>query len=742
MKNLRLVFMLLALCAMPMAVQAQGFLPSSEETTSSETTSDTKAIDALLEVLQDENQRNTLIEKLKNMDATPATTNDVNAEPQDAPTFARQVANVTRATAESAYDTLQLVWRDLAGIRTVAGGISEQRAKRIAENAPGLFGIIIVTLALLWVLTRGLGRLKRRYVNADTSFWGHVRIVVINAFSDLLALAVAYAGGYVIALGAFGGGNIAVEVSLYLNAFLAAGIVRIIIRLFVLPDRPEQAIFNFSGPVQRAIYYRVRTLSALLVYGVNAIVPITNIWISFVLGRSLQVIIVTLAAAYALYGIRKIAKKIEAEQLERERLERAVTEPSSEDDDLGDLVEAASEETADATIKFWHKVWPWLGTIYVVFAYMIAITRPNLMADLVGSATLKTLIAMGAAALAFRFIKNASEIGMPVPEPVQNALPELKQRLDAMMPYAMRIVSVALIFVAAGFVLDAWNLFDVSGWVASPLGADLITRLLSALLIVVIIFSVWAVVASIIDNRLTLSLEGRNVNARSRTLLSLFRNAFTVALFVFGAMTTLSQLGIDIAPLLAGAGVIGLAIGFGSQKLVQDIITGIFIQLDNAINEGDVVTIGGITGTVEKLTIRSAGMRDLHGTYHIVPFSSVDTVSNFMRKFGYHVAEVGVAYKERISDVKDAMQEAFERLKQTEYGPHILGDLEMQGVTALADSSVNVRARIKTKPGKQWATGREYTQLVKEVFDERHIEIPYPHRQMVYAEKPVIDKDE
>ena len=158
----------------------------------------------------------------------------------------------------------------------------------------------------------------------------------------------------------------------------------------------------------------------------------------------------------------------------------------------------------------------------------------------------------------------------------------------------------------------------------------------------------WAVIAAWIDTRLSLDLPGRNVTARTRTLLSLFKNAVTVVAVVFGLMMALSELGIDIAPLLAGAGVIGLAIGFGAQKLVQDIITGIFIQIENAINEGDVVTVAGTTGVVEKLTIRSVGVRDLDGIYHIVPFSAVDTVSNFMRLFSYHVAVVGVAYKESV----------------------------------------------------------------------------------------------
>src|SRR5690606_41165211 len=139
-------------------------------------------------------------------------------------------------------------------------------------------------------------------------------------------------------------------------------------------------------------------------------------------------------------------------------------------------------------------------------------------------------------------------------------------------------------------------------------------------------------------------------------------------------------------PLIAGAGVLGLGIGFGAQKLVQDVITGVFIQLEGAINVGDLVTAGGTTGTVEKLTIRSLGMRDLSGVYHLLPFSSVDTVSNFMRGFGYHVGEYRVAYREDTDVVIEHLKAAFEELRQDpEHSPNILGDLEVHGVTALAD---------------------------------------------------------
>jgi small conductance mechanosensitive channel len=166
---------------------------------------------------------------------------------------------------------------------------------------------------------------------------------------------------------------------------------------------------------------------------------------------------------------------------------------------------------------------------------------------------------------------------------------------------------------------------------------------------------------------------------------------------------------------------------------VQDIITGVFIQFENAINTGDVVTVASVTGTVERLSVRSVGLRDLAGTYHLIPFSAVDTVANFNRGFAYHVAEIGIAYKESVGDAKAAMAEAFKRLQAGELGAGIVGDLEMQGVTALGDSSVVVRARVKTLPGRQWAIGRAYNELLKDVFDEHGIEIPFPHMTMFWG---------
>jgi small conductance mechanosensitive channel len=297
------------------------------------------------------------------------------------------------------------------------------------------------------------------------------------------------------------------------------------------------------------------------------------------------------------------------------------------------------------------------------------------------------------------------------------------------LPAAVVVAGVILIVVALLLIASGWRLLNVGAWLSGT-GLDLIWRLLSVALILIVLATVWAVLTSWIDRRLSLDLTGKAVSARSRTLLALFSNAVTIALVVFGGMTALSELGVDIAPLLAGAGVIGLAVGFGAQKLVQDIITGIFIQLENAINEGDVVTVAGITGGVEKLTIRSVGIRDMSGVYHLIPFSAVDTVGNYMRLFGYHVEVVGIAYDSDLDVAERAMHDAFDAVKAGKLGAEIIAPLEFQGVVALGDSAVNLRARIKTKPGQQGAVGRAYTREVKRALDAAGIEIPFPHREL------------
>ena len=197
--------------------------------------------------------------------------------------------------------------------------------------------------------------------------------------------------------------------------------------------------------------------------------------------------------------------------------------------------------------------------------------------------------------------------------------------------------------VAVMLLLNAWGLFDFWNWLHYGAGEKTVDILIRIALILFFSAIGWTILASLIENRLASDIHGRPLpSARTRTLLTLFRNALAVIISTITIMIVLSEIGVNIAPLLAGAGALGLAISFGSQTLVKDIITGIFIQFENGMNTGDLVTIGPLTGTVERMSIRSVGVRQDTGAYHIIPWSSITTFANFVRGIGSVVANYDV----------------------------------------------------------------------------------------------------
>jgi len=213
--------------------------------------------------------------------------------------------------------------------------------------------------------------------------------------------------------------------------------------------------------------------------------------------------------------------------------------------------------------------------------------------------------------------------------------------------------------------------------------------------------------------------------ARERTLLTLFRNVLAIVICTITIMIILSQIGLNIAPLLAGAGALGLAISFGAQTLVKDVITGVFIQFENGMNTGEYVTAMGITGTVEQMTIRSIGLRDIYGVYHIVPYSSITTLSNYEREFGVYRAAYTVSRDEDIDHVNSILAEAVQALWQDEkIRGSLLGEPTYQGVVALADQSFTVRVLIRTKALQQWDVQYALDRLVKIHFEKAGISMP------------------
>jgi len=215
---------------------------------------------------------------------------------------------------------------------------------------------------------------------------------------------------------------------------------------------------------------------------------------------------------------------------------------------------------------------------------------------------------------------------------------------------------------------------------------------------------------------------------RMSTLTGLLRTIAVTLVWAIAIVTVLGQLGLDLAPILTGAGIVGLAVGFGAQNLVRDVITGFFMVLDNHVRVGDVAVINGTGGLVEAITYRVIVLRDLGGVVHVFPNGTITTLSNMTLDWSAYLMDVGVAYKEDTDRVVEVMKQVGEELhKDPALGPKMLGPIEVFGVDEFADSAVVVKARIRTLPIEQWAVGREYRRRLKKAFDTSGIEIPFPH---------------
>ena len=228
---------------------------------------------------------------------------------------------------------------------------------------------------------------------------------------------------------------------------------------------------------------------------------------------------------------------------------------------------------------------------------------------------------------------------------------------------------------------------------------------------------------------------------RIATLMRLVRQFARVVLLVLVVLVILSELGVQIGPILASAGVVGLAIGFGAQALVRDLIAGFFFILENQVRVGDVAIVNGTGGLVQEMNLRTLVLRDLSGTVHIFPNGTIDTLSNMTNEWSAYVFDIGVAYKENTDRVVGVIREVADALQaDSEFGPSIIEPVEIFGVDKFGDSAVVIKGRIKTKPIRQWVTGREFMRRIKMAFDEKGIEIPFPHRTHYFGgTSPPID---
>ncbi len=529
--------------------------------------------------------------------------------------------------------------------------------------------------------------------------------LALEVVVSLLASLAGYAA--LIALSGSGSG-VSLFAMLFLTAFFAIEVLKALSRaVFGVRDERLRLV-----PVQNVTaQYWHRWLSAIISmtgYTLLLLVPMVQTVLTPSVGRVLGLLLMLLIYLYAVSVIW--------------------TKRHSVRDSLLHLADGPDASAVLGTLtRILARIWHWLVLVYFTVLLVVSQTDQQAALSFMAGATLQSAVAIAVGAVLVVGLSTLTARRLTLGGHWHKALPSFETRINTYIPVFLRGVRLIIVLAVILTVFDAWRAFNLAEWLQSSAGQTTISMIIHVGIILLIAALGWTVLASIIEHRLDSTNTRRRPSEREKTLLLLFRNAAAITVATLTVLIVLSQIGIDIGPLLAGAGVAGLAIGFGAQKLVQDVITGIFIQLENGMNQNDIVEVAGLFGTVEKVTIRSVVIRTMDGGYHLIPFSAIDRVSNHTRDYGYHYGEYSVSHRESVDDTIEQLQAAFQDLKQdADIAPELLGDIEIPGVTSLNEKGFTVRAMIKTTPGNQWAVQRAFNRRVKARFDAAGIEIPYP----------------
>ncbi len=389
------------------------------------------------------------------------------------------------------------------------------------------------------------------------------------------------------------------------------------------------------------------------------------------------------------------------------------------------------------------------GRIYLIFVlFLFALLGLSLLGFrraylYVLAAAGKTFFILLAAALASLLLRAVFRRLFDVGAAIRTKFPDLEPQVNRYTRLLGNAGYALIGLVAALSVLEAWGI-DIREVLLSnaPLLRSLV-RIPLIIFLAVLLVQVGSFLITLVQKEVVLRSRGNHnhgttaveAEKRANTLGRICRNALWVAVTATAAMMVLSELGIDVKPFLAGAGIVGLAVGFGAQNLVRDVITGMFFILEDRIRVGDVVILNGTGGLVEQVNLRTTVLRGVDGVLHVFPNGAINTMSNMTYQYSYYVFDVGVAYKENVDRVMAVLKSVGEDImKDPDYSPFLLEPLEILGVDKFADSAVVIKARVKTVPVKQWIVGREMNRRIKNRFDAEGIEIPFPHRTLYFGE--------
>ncbi len=380
-----------------------------------------------------------------------------------------------------------------------------------------------------------------------------------------------------------------------------------------------------------------------------------------------------------------------------------------------------------------QKIWPVVAIAYVWCVTLLTLFSSRQGVTFLVGAALQMAMVIGASIALLWGGELLFQQAAALNDRVGHYLPGLERR--TLRYLKMVWWSIRVLIALAGFliVLEVWGV-DIVWFFTSPLGSDLLSRLVTLLVTVAFVMGVIDLSTFMSQKLIESPQGGVDVSKKRRTLVPLTATVIKYSALFGGILIALHAVEVNVTPILAGVGILSLAVGFGAQTLVKDIINGLFILVEDSLAIGDVVNLRGTGGVVEAVNLRTIWLRDLQGSVHIIPNSQVETITNLTKEYAYYVLDVSVAYREDTDEVIAALREIDAEMRgDPAFAADMLAPIEILGVDRFTDSAVVIAARLKTKPIKQWSVGREFNRRMKKLFDVRGIEIPFPHRTIYWG---------
>ncbi|NUB26521.1 mechanosensitive ion channel [Azospirillum brasilense] len=696
---------------------------------------------AMITTLEDPAARARLVEQLKALVAAQKGLEQAKAE--EAPAASTLPETIGASALSFLAERMDVLSRQLVQVGNVfkelPGAIEWANRQMVDQSARDRW--VQIAIQLTMILTAGLaiqrfvGWLLARPRNALAARRGTTVLVQFplllgRALLELAPIAAFIVVGYAILSVSEPGPRVRLVALAVINATVILQILLVAARILISPFAPSLRMVRVGDANAQRLYRWVRRLAAVGVYGYflaeGAYVLGLPLGAYGALLKLLGLAIAGMLIALILQNRRIVADWMHGNPLSGDGDPAATAERESEGQ--GAVLRSARRRFAD--------VWHVLAIIYVVVTFGVWVLNVYGGFEYLARATGITILVAVIARLLVNGINRGLRRGLRMVPESQGALPPLKDRASLYLPFLHRAVKTVIWVSAAMMILYGWG-FDTLAWTDTRLGQRILRSTVTIGLLLVGSVIAWEVVSAMIERFLaSTDRNGTRIerSARVRTLLPLLRNAFLILLVTMVSLITLSELGVNIAPLLAGAGVVGLAVGFGSQTLVKDIITGLFILFEDSISIGDVVDVGGgHSGSVEAISIRSIRLRDGSGAIHTVPFNSVSTVKNMSKDFSYALFEVRVAYREDPDRVIELLKDIGASLQSdTQFAPDIMGPLEVMGLDKFQpDSTQLITARFKTRPTRQWGVSREFNRRMKKRFDELGVEVPTGSMQLI-----------